>query len=73
MKKILFTLTTFITVTAAGTSFYISTLPIPTEAQTNLANAANTIAIAGTTAIFGMLDDSDKDDEDKTQDKHKGS
>lgn len=70
MKTMLFALTTSITITAAGTSFYIFTLSTPTEAQTNLANTANTIAIAGATALFGLLDDGDKGDRDKKQEQN---
>ena len=57
MKKKLLILTIAITTAAAGTSLYIASLPEPTEVQTNLANTANTIAITGATAIFGLLDD----------------
>jgi hypothetical protein len=64
MKKTLLTLTTAITTIATGTSFYIGILPNPTETQTNLANTTNTIMIAGATAIFGLLDDRDRDNKD---------
>jgi hypothetical protein len=63
MKKKLLTLATVITTTAAGTSLYLATLPNPTDVQKQLSNTTNTIAIAGTTAIFGLLDDEDKSDE----------
>lgn len=61
MKKMLLPLATVITTAAAGVSLYIVSLPKPTEAQTNLANTTNAIAITGTAAIFGLLDD-DQDD-----------
>ncbi len=63
MKKSLLTLTTVITATAAGTSLYLATLTNPTDMQIQLSNTANTIAIAGTTALFGILDDYDSDTE----------
>ena len=57
VQKMLLTFTSVITATAVGASFYIVSLPEPTEAQTNLANTTNAIAIAGTTALFSLLDD----------------
>lgn len=68
MKGKFLTLATLTTVIATIVSGYIAILPNPTEAQTNLAEAANAIIIAGTTAIFGMVDDRDKDDEDNNRD-----
>jgi hypothetical protein len=62
MKKQLLTLTILITTSATGTSFYLATLPNPTDIQKQLSNTTNTIAIAGATAIFGLLDDEDGDD-----------
>ncbi|MBD2057667.1 hypothetical protein H6F88_16855 [Oculatella sp. FACHB-28] len=61
MKKPLLTLATVITATAAGISLSLATLPNPTDIQKQLSNTTNMIAIAGTTAIFGLLDDEDKD------------
>lgn len=61
MKKPLLTLATVITATAAGTSLYLATLPNPTDTQKQLSTTTNAIAIAGTTAIFGLLDDEDED------------
>lgn len=61
MKNQLLTLATLITATAAGTSLYLATLSNPTDIQKDLSNTANVIAIAGTTAIFGLLDDEDGD------------
>jgi hypothetical protein len=61
MKKPLLTLATAITATAAGTSLYLATLPTPTDIQKQLSNTTNAIAIAGATAIFGLLNDEDED------------
>lgn len=61
MKKNLFTLATVITTTAAGTSFYLATLSKPTDIQKQLSTTTNTITIAGATAIFGLLNDQEKD------------
>jgi hypothetical protein len=61
MKKTLLTLVTVLTTSAAGTSLYLATLPNPTDIQQQLSNTTNAIAIAGTTAIFGLLDDEDED------------
>ena len=61
MKKPLLILATAITVAAAGTSLSLATLPNPTDIQKQLSNTANAIAIAGVTAIFGLLDDEDGD------------
>lgn len=59
MKKTLLTLATVITTAAAGTSFYLATQPQPTDTQRQLSSTANTITIAGATAIFGLLNDDD--------------
>ncbi|MEB3355147.1 MAG: hypothetical protein VKK04_00265 [Synechococcales bacterium] len=56
MKKSLLTLTTLITSVAAATSIYLATLENPTEIQKDVSNTANAIAIGGTTALFGLLD-----------------
>lgn len=61
MKKPLLTLATVITATAAVISLYLATLSNPTDIQKDLSNTANAIAIAGTTAIFGLLDNDDED------------
>ena len=63
MKKSLLTLATLITAAAASLSLALSTLPNPTDIQKQLSNTANTIAIAGTTALFGLLDDDDNNNE----------
>ena len=61
MKKSLLTLATVITATALGTSLTLATLPNPTDIHKQLSTTANAIAIAGTTAIFGLLHNDDKD------------
>ncbi|MBD2115190.1 MULTISPECIES: hypothetical protein [Cyanophyceae] len=60
MKRTLLTLATVITTSATGISLYIGTLPNPTDVQKQLSNTTNTIAIAGATALFGLLDDNDE-------------
>ncbi len=65
MKKTLLPLTTAITIGAISISGYITTLPNLTEAQTNLANTANSIAIGGATALFGLLNEDEDDQNDK--------
>jgi ABC-type phosphate transport system substrate-binding protein len=64
MKKVLLTIATVITTTAAGTSFYLATLSNPTDTQKQLSSTTNTIVIAGATAIFGLLNDDDEDSKD---------
>lgn len=64
MKRTLLTLATVITVAAAGTSFYVATQPQPTDTQKELSSTANTITIAGATAIFSLLNDDDEDSKD---------
>lgn len=59
MKKPLLTIATLITTAAASTSLALATVPNPTDIQKQLSTTANTIAIAGTTALFGLLDDND--------------
>ena len=61
MKKSLLTLATLITAAAASISLALATVANPTDIQKQLSNTANTIAIAGTTALFGLLDDNDDD------------
>ena len=63
MKKKLLKITATITSISAATSIYLATLENPTDIQKQLSDTTNTIAVAGTTAIFGLLDD-DEDDED---------
>jgi hypothetical protein len=45
-------------------SLYLTTIPNPTDIQKQLSNTATSITIAGTTAIFGLLDDDDKNNRD---------
>lgn len=63
MKKTLLALATVITTAAAGTSLYIATLTNPTEMQKQLGTTANTIVATGATAIFGVLNDQDGDNQ----------
>ena len=65
MKKSLLTLITAVTSAAAATSLYLATVEDPTDIQKQLSNTTNTIAIAGTTALFGLLDD-DQDNSNAT-------
>ena len=65
MKKTLLTLAAAITTFAASISLSVANLHNPTEMQKQLGNTANTIAIAGATAIFATLDDQDKDEQDR--------
>jgi hypothetical protein len=37
--------------------YYLGSLPSPTDAQKNLITAFNAIFAAGTTAVFGLLND----------------
>ncbi|MEM9213180.1 MAG: hypothetical protein AAGD25_02440 [Cyanobacteria bacterium P01_F01_bin.150] len=60
-KKALLKITIFITSLAAVISIYLATLEKPTSIQDRLSTTTNAIAIAGATAIFGLLDD-DQDD-----------
>lgn len=64
MKRSLLILATTITTAAAGTSFYLATLTNPTDMQKQLGTTTNTIAIAGTSAIFALLNDDDEDSKD---------
>jgi len=55
--------TTAITTTAISMSIYFASLDNPTDLQRQLSTTTNTIAVAGTTAVFGLLD---KDIDDET-------
>jgi hypothetical protein len=68
MKRTLLTLAAAITASAASISLSVANLPHPTEMQKQLGNTANTVAIAGATAIFGMLDDEDKAEQKRDRD-----
>jgi len=57
MKKSLLNFAAAITSTAIAASLYLASLENPTEIQKQLSTTTNAIAIAGTTAIFGLLDD----------------
>jgi len=61
MKSTLLALTAIITSIAAVTSIYLATLENPTDTQKQLSTTSNAIAVAGSTALFGLLDD-DRDD-----------
>lgn len=62
MKNLLLTFATFITSTAIAASLYFASLEKPTEIQKNLSMTTNTIAIAGTTTIFKLLEEEDLED-----------
>lgn len=62
MKKRLLIFASVITSVAIMTSLYLATLSDPTEIQKQLSTTSNAIAIAGTTAIFGLLDNDHDDD-----------
>jgi hypothetical protein len=48
-----------ITIASATTSYHLSSLPAPTDAQKNLITVLNTAIATGAAAIFGLLDDDD--------------
>jgi hypothetical protein len=60
MKTTLITLAASLTIASGSLSYHLSTLPRLTSAQTNLITVLNGITIAGSTAIFGLLDDEEK-------------
>jgi CDP-diglyceride synthetase len=60
MQKILLTIAVSLTIGSATTSYHLSSLPAPTDAQKNLITAFNAIFAAGTTAVFGLLNDKDE-------------
>jgi hypothetical protein len=61
MKTALLTIAVSLTIGSASTSYHLSSLPSPTDAQKNLITAFNGIFAAGTTAVFGLLNDKDDD------------
>ena len=65
MKKRLLIFASVITSVAIITSLYLATLKEPTEIQKQLSTTSNAIAIGGTTAIFGLLDDDHDNDKKK--------
>jgi hypothetical protein len=60
MKSPLLALATSLTLGAMATAGYLASLPHPTELQKNLANTSNAIALTGTAALFGLLNDDDE-------------
>jgi hypothetical protein len=62
MKSTLLTIAVSLTIGSATTSYHLSSLPQPTDAQKNLIILFNSITTVGATAIFGLLDDKDNDD-----------
>ena len=67
MKKKLLAFSIVITSVAVATSLYLATLEQPTEIQKQLSTTSNAIAVAGTTAIFGLLDDDEDCDRDDSK------
>ncbi|MDA0269197.1 MAG: hypothetical protein O2890_15650 [Cyanobacteria bacterium] len=65
MKKPLLAFAATLTSTAIAASIYLAALENPTDSQKQLSTTTNAIAVAGTTAIFGLLDD---DQDDKNSD-----
>ena len=63
MKKTLLTFAVGITSIAIASSLYLASLENPTDIQKQLSATTNAISVAGTTAIFGLLDE-DSDDRD---------
>jgi hypothetical protein len=61
MKATLLTIALSLTIGSATTSYHLSSLPSPTDAQKNLIILFNSITTVGATAIFGLLDDKDND------------
>jgi hypothetical protein len=60
MKAKLITLVASLTIASGSLSYHLSTLPRLTPAQTNLITVLNEITIAGSTALFGLLNDDEK-------------
>ncbi|MCM1981726.1 hypothetical protein [Lyngbya confervoides] len=54
-NPLLILLTTVITTSAGITSLSLASLENPTDLQRQISNTSNAIALAGTTAIFGLL------------------
>jgi len=59
MKKSLLSFAVTVTSIAIAASLYLAGLENPTDIQKQLSTTTNAISIAGTTAIFGLLDDED--------------
>ena len=54
------------TTTAISSSIYLASLESPTDIQKQLSTTTNTIAVAGTTTILGLLDSDDSDDQNSS-------
>jgi hypothetical protein len=68
MKKTLLAFTLTLTTASGAIALHLASIPNPTEAQKALSTTSNTIALSGTGAIFAMLNDSDRnEDDDKTE------
>ncbi|NEO84051.1 MAG: hypothetical protein F6J87_07310 [Spirulina sp. SIO3F2] len=61
MNKLLLPFTLAITSTALISSLCLATLDNPTDIQKQLSTTTNAVAVAGTTALFGLLDDDEPD------------
>jgi hypothetical protein len=59
MKNSLLSFAVTVTSTAIVASIYLAGLENPTDIQKQLSTTTNAISIAGTTAVFGLLDDED--------------
>lgn len=57
MKNKLLILSSIITSVTFITSIYLAKVDNPTDIQKQLSITANAITVAGTTAIFGLMDD----------------
>jgi hypothetical protein len=64
MKKSLLAFAATITSTAIVASIYLASFENPTDIQKQLSTTTNAISVAGTTAIFGLLDDQDDKNSD---------
>ena len=62
MKRALRIFAIVVTSGAIATITYLATLETPTDIQKQLFTTSSAIAVAGTTSIFGLLDDEDQDD-----------
>jgi len=68
MKNPILAFTLTLTTASGAIALHLASFPTPTEAQKALSTTANTIALSGTGAIFAMLNDGDRDeDDDKTE------
>lgn len=57
MKNKILTIAIIITFTATAASLYLARITNPTDIQMELSRTANTIVVAGTNSIFGLLED----------------